>query len=115
MKRKYQKKNVEKAKHLRKNMTDAEEKLWYHLRKKNLDDYKFRRQQPIDKYIVECFEKKFIVELDGGQHQKNKTYDDERTDRLNSEGFTVLRFWNNEVLKEIDKVLEQILKGLDES
>ena len=104
------------AKELRKNLTDAEQKLWQHLRNRQLEGYKFRRQQAIGKYIVDfvCFEKKLVVELDGGQHSdaKRVEYDSNRTRWLESRGYQVLRFWNHEVLSEFDAVEETIWKGL---
>lgn len=102
---------------MRKNLTDAEKKLWRHLRLKNIGGNKFRRQQPIGKYIVDfvCLEKKLIVEVDGGQHSEEITYDNERTAWLESEGYRILRFWNNEVLEDVEIVSEVILKALEES
>jgi len=98
------------AKQLRKNSTDAERLLWRHLRSKQLNGLKFRRQEQIGNYIVDfvCYEKSVVVEADGGQHAENVKKDTERTAWLNSQGFLVLRFWNNEVLENIDGVLEVI-------
>lgn len=103
------------AKNLRKNSTDAERKLWHHLRKKQLNGNKFRRQVVIASYIVDffCFEKKLVVEVDGGQHQEQISYDLERDKCLNGCGYTVLRFWNNEVLNNIESVLWKIEKELN--
>ena len=103
-----------KARHLREQSTNAERKLWRHLRNRNLEGHKFRRQQPIGKYIVDfvCFEKKMIIELDGGQHSQQAAYDSERTDWLQSQGFRVVRFWNNHVLGEIEAVKRAILEAL---
>lgn len=97
------------SRYLRKNMTEAEKKLWSKIRNKNLG-MKFRRQQPIGNYIVDfvCFEKKLIIEIDGGEHMESKT-DEERDKILRGEGYKVLRFWNNEVLKNIEGVLEIIV------
>ena len=91
-------------------MTDAERLLWQRLRKRQLAEVKFRRQAPIGKYIVDfaSFEKKLIVELDGGQHTLQRDYDSTRTKWLESEGFQVLRFWNYQVFEDIDTVLEVI-------
>ncbi len=104
------------AKNLRKNSTDAEKLLWHHLRAKQFGDLKFRRQQVIGKYIVDfvCFVKKIVVELDGSQHadQENKIKDQIRDQWLKSQGFTVLRFWDNDVLKNIDGVWDKIEKYL---
>jgi very-short-patch-repair endonuclease len=76
--------------------------------------FKFRRQAPIGPYVADfvCFEKKVIIELDGGQHQEQAEYDSARSDWLASEGYTVLRFWNHEVFKEEDAVLATIWKAL---
>ncbi|MCP4713564.1 MAG: endonuclease domain-containing protein [Deltaproteobacteria bacterium] len=100
------------AKQLRKNATDAERFLWSKLRAKQVGGFKFRRQQPIGKYIVDFvnLEKKVIVELDGSQHAENKAKDHERDTWLKQEGFAVLRFWNNELFENIEGVLEVIRK-----
>ncbi len=104
------------ARRMRNNLTDAEKKLWRYLRLKNIDGNKFRRQQPIGKYIVDfvSLEKKLIVEVDGGQHGEQITYDNERTAWLESERYRVLRFWNNEVLEDVEVVLEAIVKALED-
>jgi len=98
------------AKNLRKRSTDAENLLWRHLRVKQLEGLKFRRQQPIGNYIVDfvCFEKRVVIEVDGGQHTIEKERDNERDRWLKGQGFIVLRFWNNDVLKNINGVLEVI-------
>jgi very-short-patch-repair endonuclease len=100
------------ARRLRTNLTDAEKYLWYILRRKNLNGLKFRRQQPIGRYIVDfvCFENKLVIELDGGQHAEQIAEDQKRDRWLRSQGFRVLRFWNNEVLDNRDAVVETILK-----
>ena len=105
------------SRQLRKNPTEAERALWQHLRFKQLDGNKFRRQQPLGSYVVDfiCFERKLIVELDGGQHGEQLTYDSERTAWLEAQGFRVLRFWNDQVLKEIESVKEAILNQLSEN
>ena len=86
-------------------------------RDRRLCGYKFRRQVPIGPYIVDfvCYRSKLIVEVDGGQHQEQGQYDDIRTEWLESEGFTVLRFWNNDVLENRAGVLEKIRSVLDNS
>jgi very-short-patch-repair endonuclease len=98
------------ARSLRKRQTDAERLLWYRLRSRQLAGYKFRRQQAMGVYIVDfiCLESKLIIELDGGQHATQIEYDAKRSSYLNSHGFKVLRFWNNDVLQDIDAVLEFI-------
>ena len=102
------------AKQLRTNMTDAERRLWYRLRAHRFDGYKFKRQVPIGPYIVDfaCVGRKLVIEVDGGQHADNQS--DEVRDRyLGSEGFRVLRFWNNDVLRNTSGVLETILSALE--
>jgi len=103
------------ARELRKNQTDAEKKLWRHLRNRQLKDFKFRRQYVIDGYIADfaCVEAKLIIELDGGQHLEQQAYDEKRTTILKQHGFHVLRFWNDEVLKQTDDVLRVICEALD--
>jgi len=95
-------------------MTEAELALWRHLRLRQLKGCKFRRQQPIGKYIVDfvCLEKRLIIEVDGGQHSGHASYDSERNAWLESQGFSVLRFWNNQVLKEMEAVEEVIMDAL---
>ena len=102
------------SRQLRKNMTNAEKVLWQKLRLKQLNGYKFRRQCPIGSYIVDfvCFDKKLIIELDGSQHADQVVYDLKRTQWLESQGFEVLRFWNNQVLNEIESVMNLILNVL---
>ena len=101
---------TEKAQELRKKSTDAERLLWRHLRAKQLEGLKFRRQEPIGDYIVDfvCFDRSLIVEVDGGQHVREKAKDDERTRWLEGQGFKVMRFWNNDVMKNIEGVLRVI-------
>lgn len=103
---------TELAKQLRKNMTNAEHLLWKHLRGKQLNHLKFRRQHTIGNYIVDfvCIEKKLIIEIDGGQHADNERYDLQRTKYLQKKGYHVIRFWNNEVLQNSTAVLEKILQ-----
>lgn len=89
--------------------------LWRQLRLWQIDGYKFRRQQPLGHYIVDfvCLEKRLVVEVDGGQHaEQQMKYDSERDAWLAAQGFSVLRFWNDEVLKNIDGVKEIILNKL---
>ncbi|MBT9540433.1 endonuclease domain-containing protein [Thiobacillus sp.] len=98
------------ARQLRTTQTDSESLLWLHLRAHRLSGLKFRRQQPIGVYIVDflCADKKLIVELDGGQHQERIEYDAARDAWLKSEGYVVLRYWNNEVMGNLEEVLEDI-------
>ena len=102
------------ARKLRRNSTDAERKLWHYLRNRNLAGFKFRRQHPLPPYIVDlvCLESRVIVELDGGQHIEQMAKDERRTILLESSGFRVIRFWNDDVLKRTEFVLEEILRAL---
>ena len=106
--------NRDRARELRKSPTDAERALWRHLRLKQLAGHRFRRQHPVGPYIVDffCFEKQLVVEIDGGQHSQQTGYDDERTAWLEGEGYTVLRFWNNEVFGQVGAVKQVILDTL---
>ncbi len=102
------------ARKLRKEQTDAERRLWWNLRNRQLDGWKFRRQFPIGDYIVDfvCIDAKLIIELDGGQHSEQGDYDEQRTRKLEKDGFVVLRFWNNDVLTNSEGVIEEILRML---
>lgn len=102
------------ARLLRSNMTDVERRLWGVMRGKQLGGCRFRRQHAIGAYIVDfaCVERMLVIELDGGQHQEQKAYDDIRSRYLNQQGWQVVRFWNNEVLENMDGVIEVILKML---
>ena len=98
------------AKTLRTNRTEAEQRLWYHLRAHRFMGLKFKRQKPMGRYIVDfvCMEQRLIIELDGGHHSEQVAYDQHRDAWLRSQGYTVLRFWNNEVMQQLEGVLEQI-------
>ena len=98
-------------------MTAAERILWQSLRNRQLGGFKFRRQKPMGPYIVDfvCLEKKIIVEVDGGQHALNVSADTIRGDYLKKRGYKILRFWNHDVLRDTDSVLEGILKDLKEN
>jgi len=102
------------AKKLRKQSTPMEIKLWNCLRSRRFLGLKFRRQCPLGSYIVDfiCIEQKLIIEIDGGQHNEEKqlNYDKSRTEFFNSLGYSVLRFWNNEVLLQFDLVVDHIYK-----
>lgn len=102
------------AQRLRKNLTEAEKKLWFQISKRQIDGLKFRRQYPVPPYIVDfvCLERSLIIEIDGGQHDMNKKKDEKRTQHLKQEGFEVIRFWNNEVMGNIDGVLTVICEHL---
>ena len=113
------KKNTDLARKLRKNQTLQEKKLWNLLRNHQFYGYEFRRQYPIGEYIVDfiCREKKIIIELDGGQHneEKNIITDEKRTEFLNSLGYKVIRFWNNDIDINIEGVFDVIKKEFGES
>lgn len=97
------------AKAFRTNATDAETKLWQQLRAHRMAGYKFKRQVVIEPYIVDfvCIQEKLIIEADGGQHSESER-DKLRDEFLQKCGYRVLRFWNHEILNEIDAVLEKI-------
>lgn len=100
----------ENAKSLRTHMTDAEARLWYRLRAHRFMGLKFKRQKPIGRYIVDfvCLEQFLVIELDGGQHVEQAGRDRERDEYLCERGYRVLRFWNHQVLGEMEAVLERI-------
>jgi very-short-patch-repair endonuclease len=104
------------AKRLRRNQTDAERVLWFHLRDRRLRGLKFKRQVPIDRYIADfcCTEARLVIELDGGQHATRTSEDANRTRILGAMGYLVLRFWNNDVMQNIDGLLEEILSTLEQ-
>jgi len=104
------------ARKLRKEQTDSETKMWYLLRNRRLAGKKFRRQHPIPPYVVDfyCHEAALVVEIDGGQHATDRHHDDERTSFLERKGLRVIRFWNNEVLQEIEAVLQAVWNALQE-
>ncbi len=105
------------ARNLRHHQTDAEKKLWSVLRGRQFENSKFRRQEPIGKYIVDfvSLEKELIIEIDGGQHNQEREIekDETRTKWLERKGFRVLRFWNNDVLLNIDGVTSKILETIN--
>ena len=105
---------TQRAKQLRTTPTDAENALWTQLRAKRLCGFKFRRQFPINGYVVDfvCLECKLVIEVDGSQHGDALDCDAKRTTVLRKNGFRVLRFWNNEVLQQLDSVLAEILTQL---
>ena len=101
---------VDQAKRLRSRQTEAEQRLWYHLRAHRFMGLKFKRQKPLGHYIVDfiCHECRLVVEVDGGQHTVQTDYDHQRDAWLRERGYRVLRFWNHEVMQELDGVLERI-------
>ena len=106
--------NTYRTRRLRSNPTDAERILWHHLRLRQVDGYKFRRQRPIGPYFVDfvCLEKRVVIEVDGGQHSQQRSYDARRDAWLKNEGFIVLRFWDHEVLTQIESVKQVIWEAL---
>jgi very-short-patch-repair endonuclease len=108
--------STEPARRLRRNQTDVERLVWFRLRDRRLAGWKFKRQVPIDRFIVDffCADAKIIVELDGGQHDQDKEREANRTRILEAMGYLVLRFWNNDVMRNIDGVLEEILSTINQ-
>ena len=104
--------NLTRSRNLRREQTDAERLLWGHLRAKRFQQYHFKRQKVIGPFIVDffCSKAKLIIELDGGQHNEDSAvkYDLEMTSYLNSRGFKVIRFWNNDMFAEPEAVLTVI-------
>jgi very-short-patch-repair endonuclease len=108
--------NTQSARALRNNLTDAERRLWQKLKRRQIATVKFRRQQPIGAFIVDfvCFERRVIVEVDGGQHSEQVPYDEQRTRWLEAQGYLVLRFWNNDVLGNTEAVAQAILDAVEQ-
>jgi len=103
---------IDRARRLRRDQTDAEKRLWSHLRDRQLEGRKFRRQVPIGRYVVDflCTEARLVIELDGGQHTVER--DAERTRLIESYGYFVIRFWNNDVTTNTEGVLQSIVEAL---
>lgn len=103
---------LDKARDLRRESTDAERKLWHHLRGGQLEGLKFRRQHPAPPYIIDfyCDAAKLVIELDGSQHTEES--DRARTRFLEARGLTVLRFWDNDVLTQTEAVVEAIFNAV---
>ncbi len=103
------------ARALRNQATDAERTLWRFLRLRQLGGYRFRRQVPTGSYIVDfaCLEAKLVIELDGGQHQEQQSHDWMRDRQIEAQGFCVMRFWDNELFRQTQAVLEQIMRVLE--
>ena len=104
----------EKARELRGQMTEAESLLWQHFKDRRFQGFKFRRQRPLGTYILDfvCLEAGLVIEIDGGQHVEQQAYDQARTALIETQGLTVIRFWNHEVLNETPAVLETIWQTL---
>ena len=112
---KYNKTLAPYSKQNKKDQTDAEKKLWFHLRNRQLLGYKFRRQYPIRNWILDfyCVEARLAIELDGSQHIARKFYDENRSKELMKLEIQLVRFWDNEVLQNIEEVLEEIVKAIE--
>jgi very-short-patch-repair endonuclease len=102
------------ARRLRANATEAEQKLWARLRKRQLYGFQFRRQYSIGPFFVDlvCLEARLIVEVDGSQHADRKEQDQSRSEFLRANGFRVLRFWNFEVTSDVDSAVERVAEVL---
>lgn len=107
---------IKRARSLRQSMTDAERKLWFALKGRRFQNHKFRRQVPIGFYIADfiSFEQRLIVEVDGGQHAES-VYDKARDAWLRENNFEIVRYWNNNVLQNLDGVLEDLWRRLTSS
>ena len=105
----------EAARRLRGNTTEAEKKLWSVLRRQQVDGLRFRRQVPLGRYVVDfaCYGARLVVEVDGGQHADQEAKDDARTRWLESQNFRVIRFWNNDVLENLEGVVAAIRTAVD--
>jgi len=101
------------ARKLRRRRTDAEDRLWHHLRGRQLDGFKFRFQMPIGPHVADfaCEQARLVIELDGGQHSDSAS-DPARTAAIEAAGYRVIRFWNHDVLANTDGVLEVIAQAL---
>ena len=107
---------IRQARSLRQRQTATERALWARVRNRQVPGAKFRRQYPVGFYIADfcCTEHRLIIELDGGHHAARSEEDRRRTAYLEAQGYRVLRFWDNEVLRQVDAVLEQITKALSD-
>jgi very-short-patch-repair endonuclease len=107
-----------KARNLRKKQTSAEQLLWSKLRSRGISGYKFRRQHPFEPYIIDfyCSEAHLAIEIDGGQHSEDEYHrrDVARSEFLEENGVRVIRFWNHEVIENLDEVLAEIAATLEE-
>ena len=105
------------ARKLRRNQTEAETRLWFQLRRRQLDGHYFRRQMPVGPYVADfaCRRARLVIEVDGGQHAERRTKDRKRTEFLRAEGYDVVRFWNNDVLENMEGVIDVIRRCLASS
>jgi len=105
----------DRARCLRRNQTETERRLWSRLRFRQLDEAKFRRQHPISPFIADfcCMERGLVSELDGGQHAEQEEADRRRSAFLARRGYRVIRFWDNEVMEDIEAVLQRIMDELE--
>ncbi|MFL6652895.1 MAG: endonuclease domain-containing protein [Sulfurifustaceae bacterium] len=105
----------QRARIVRNQATDAERYLWQRLRKRQMGGYRFRRQVPIAEYVADfaCLEARLVIELDGGQHEERKAYDARRDARIAAHGLKVLRFWDDDVFRTLDAVLDEIWRALE--
>ena len=103
------------AKHLRRNQTSAEDLIWSELRGRKCGGYKFRRQVPIGKYVVDflCVSQKFIVEIDGPSHEEAENYDANRTSILETMGYHVIRLTNDDIYEDLEESVEAIWNALE--
>jgi very-short-patch-repair endonuclease len=104
---------IDAARRLRKQPTDAEMRLWSRLRRRQVGGHRFRRQVPVGPFVVDsaCLEARLVIEVDGGQHVGSER-DAVRTEWLEGQGFRILRFWNDEVLRSTDDVVEAVRSAL---
>jgi len=110
-------KGYENGRNLRRNQTPAEKKLWSRLKDRQLNGVKFRRQHAISNYIPDfcAVKEKLIIELDGSQHLEQTEYDEERTKYFESQGYRVIRFWNNQIMSDMNGVILAITYALEEN
>jgi very-short-patch-repair endonuclease len=103
------------ARALRRRMTDAERKLWRLLRSGRFEEFKFRRQQPLGPYVADfvCFDRRLVIEIDGGEHFRRAKADAIRTKWMEAKGYRVIRFWNSQVLGKVEAVLEEMARSLN--